>query len=149
MRFRFRLQKALDFAHMRERRKQNQINSSQQREKILIHYLEQSRSQVRNSLKRLSADPVSPIVTILYQAIEVANEDGKRLEGTLAEERAAQVKLKGELIRLVMRRKALEALKDKRYADHRLAERRHEQKILDEVSNVGWQRAQEESEQDE
>lgn len=149
MRFRFRLQKALDFAHMRERRKQNQINASQQREKILIYYLEQARGQVRNSLQRLSSDPVSPIVTVLYQAIEAANEDGKRLEGSLAEERAAQVKLKGELIRLVMRRKALEALKEKRYADHRLAERRHEQKVLDEVSNIGWQRAQEESEQDE
>jgi flagellar export protein FliJ len=149
MRFRFRLQKALDFAHMRERRKQNQINASQQREKILIYYLDQARSQVRSSLQRLSADPVSPIVTVLYQAIEVANEDGKRLEGTLAEERAAQVKLRGELIRLVMRRKALEALKEKRHADHRLAERRHEQKIIDEVSSVGWQRAQEESEQDE
>ena len=146
MKFRFKLQRALDFAHMRERRKQNQLHASEQRERILGHYLLETREKLRAMLGRLSGDPTSPMATFLARSIESNNADVHRLEISVDEEKNAQVRLKQELIRLVMRRKALETLKEKKYADHRFEQRVREQKTLDEVSTVNWQRVQKENE---
>lgn len=146
MKFRFKLQRALEFAHMRERRKQNQLNASKQRERILGHYLIEAREGVRSMLARLSGDPVAPMASFLSKSVESTNADAKRLEVSVEEEKQAQVKLQAELVRLVMRRKALETLREKKYADHRVAQRLHDQKILDEVSTVNWQRVQKENE---
>jgi flagellar export protein FliJ len=140
MKFRFRLQRALDFAHMRERKKQNQLNASLQREKILFHYLDETRNKLRESLTRMNQLAGTPLAAVLAQAVETGNEDARRLEQTIQEEKQAQAKLKQDVLKLVMRRKALETLKEKRHADFRIEQRVHDQKLLDEVSTINWQR---------
>lgn len=131
---------------MRERRKQNQLNSSAQRERILARYLEDTRERLRAMLTKLAQAPSSPLAGMLTRSVEGDNEDVKRLEISLREEKEAQAKLQKELLRMVMRRKALEALKEKKYGDHRAEQRLREQKVLDEVSSINWQRVQKENE---
>lgn len=140
MKFRFRLQRVLDFAQIRERRKQNQLNASKQREEILGFYIEKNRSQIQESLKRIAKEPSGALTAVLVQNVEFCNGDVTRLTKSLVDEKESQERIQKELVKLVMRRKSLEALKDKRYADFRVEQRHHEQKVLDEVSNNLWQR---------
>jgi len=135
VRFRFRLERVLDFLRLNETVKKMEVASLVQRlellEKEKVHREETIRSVLSQSKERWLENSD----WIPYQTSKVAADarDILRIEKKVIEAKEELEAKKFELGRLAMKRKAMENLKDKRKAIFRVEETRREQKTNDEL----------------
>jgi hypothetical protein len=133
MKFTFRLERMLHFLRMKETMKKMELASVTQR----IVFLGKRKTQVDEILRQLlSRNSEHTNTDWSYYETNKISLDAKesiRLGLLIQEETAHLEKKKRELSRLMMRKKGLEALKEKRAAEFKLVEARREQKKLDET----------------
>lgn len=136
MKFRFRLEKALQFARLKEETKKSEVAAALKRvTELKERHLALSASQ-REMLK-IAAQRMD-LAHAPYQSAKIRADiaDLKRLEGAIANEQRMAEKYRAELARLAMRRKALESLREKRRDDFRVKETRREQAAIDEAFRI-------------
>ncbi|MBY0371876.1 hypothetical protein K2X33_14420 [bacterium] len=140
-RFRFRLQRALQFASLRENQKKAQIANALQRIRFLDKYLVQLDSKVLACLEASRREVNTLSAQAHHQAIVPALDEIKRAKALLIEEREALAQRQAELIRLAQRRRSLESLKEKRVQEFKQDTSRREQKAIDNAASLvrGWQ----------
>ena len=139
MKFDFRLEKVLHFVRLKETVKKMELASIAQRVSFLEKRTEEIRAGLRVMLEKhhtqLSAEWVQYHTSkIAFDAHEVG-----RLEAILQKETAALEKKKVELSRLLYRKKALEALREKRLREFNTHESRRQQRVLDDVYQMTQQ----------
>lgn len=127
----FRLQRALQFALLRENQKKQQVASGLQRISFLNKYLARLDGQLREAIVQSRA--VHTLAGDAHrQSIQPTLDEQKRLGILLEEELEALTKRRRELIHLSQRRRSLESLKEKKQKEFRSEADRKEQKRLDE-----------------
>lgn len=136
MKFRFRLERALQFARLKESSKKAELASAIQR----TDELQQQHVALAASQHQLlqTASRFVDLARAPYQNAKVRADmlDLQRLEQAISQEKGRTEKLKQDLGRLAMRRKALESLREKRQQDFRVSENRREQHAIDETFRV-------------
>lgn len=133
MTFRFRLEKILHWTRLKEMVKKMELAGIFQR----IGYLKARRNELETSLRDLlgkSHGGGAALLSEFYDAkIALDSADWKRLGGELVKEEAAAAKKRSELDRIFRRKKALEALREKRLAEWRTDQARKDQRRLDDA----------------
>jgi hypothetical protein len=90
-------------------------------------------TELRTLLDEVSRSPDPARAPYQTSRIGFDTEELKRLAASLSKEEGALLKLRADLGRLAMRRKALEALKEKRAHEFEIARGRKQQLELDEA----------------
>lgn len=136
MRFEFSLQKALEWIAIEEDRKRLEIARLVKR----VEELERRRQQALANLAGILEDPVKRLDVgwAPFAADRVPHEaaEADAAERAITEVRGEIARKNGELNRILMRRKGLESLREKRYREHRMREARRDQKRLDEQFGI-------------
>lgn len=132
MKFRFRLEKALQFAHLKEVTKKGEYAAAVQRVGELKERHHLLAANQRAFLELAGRHP--DMARAHYQNTKIRADlvELRKLEQAVANEQTAADKIRVELGRLAMRRKALESLRERRYQEYRVGETRHEQNRIDE-----------------
>lgn len=132
MRFRFRLQKVLEFTEMRERAKKNEISSCVRRIQFLDDRKQKLQDNIRGLLDR-DARELRP-EWVPYSEAKIATDAAeiKLIEKEIIVEHEKLAQKKEELGHIMARKKGLDSLKEKRWRDFRISEDRLLQKRLDE-----------------
>lgn len=135
MRFKFRLERVLDFLVLRETMKKTEVAAlvrELQEYKVKIETLEQElRSLLEEGPRRFTEN----MHWAAFQVARIAADRrdiealGKKIIATEDE----LIEKRGELSRLSMRRKAMENLKDKKREEFKLDQSRKDQKAMDEL----------------
>lgn len=138
MRFRFRLQRMLQFVELREKAKKLEVASLMhaiQAAEVKKDLMEAVALQILNQSK---VKMETTLAWLPYETDKVSHNlrETQRLEKTIHEERERLAIKQEELGRLSLRRKALESLREKRRADFRIEESRKDQRRLDEVYSL-------------
>lgn len=135
MKFKFRLERVLDFYRLRETLMKMELARAVSAWQGLKAQKEQSERQLEfllaESPKRLAMG--GEWAPYGVGQIELTVTAIKRLEREIAKAAEAVEVKKFELARLSMRREALEKLREKRRTEFRLLESRKEQKFVDEI----------------
>lgn len=131
MKFRFSLQKALDWTEVEENAKRLEIArlmAEEEEWKVRCRALDENLATLLGTEnKRFSAEWAP------YAAAKVPADQAERalLERKIIEKEREITAKKSELNRLLLKRKGLDSLRDKRHRDHRVGEARRDQKRLD------------------
>lgn len=134
MKFRFRLERMLQFVELREATKRTEIATLRQ----AIHSGEQRKIGLEGSIRKMLVDSRARLainaswVPYEVQKIDADSKEILKIERELVKHHETLLIKQEELSRLSMRKKALESLKDKRKLDFSLNQSRREQKLLDE-----------------
>ncbi len=132
MAFKFKLEKVLHHVRIRETMKRMEVSSLVQRVAFLERRKDELARGVREVLEQ-SHRVITPAWAVFQNnKISLDAAEVSRLEKLLIEEQRMLEKRKGELNRILMRKRGLDTLRDKRLAEHRTEESRHEQKQADE-----------------
>lgn len=133
MTFRFRLEKVLHFVRLKETVKKMELASIAGRIRFLTDRIAEMRGVLRDLLSRPhdSAFAVFQTQKIAADAREVS-----RLESVLRNEETALEKKRRELNRILMRKKGLESLREKRHQEFRMEKNRREQRKLDDLHQI-------------
>jgi len=128
MKFRFSLQKALDWTEVEESALRMEIaRLLKEAERLTAR-----RAELESNLERLLGGQLS-LEWAPYRAQKVPSDarEMRELEGKIRERRNEIEFKKVDLNRVLMKRKGLESLRGKRLGDFRMQETRREQKRLD------------------
>jgi flagellar export protein FliJ len=130
MAFQFRMEKMLHFLSLKETVKKMEIVAIQRRLGFLERRKEQFEANTRNLLAShdLSYYHTTKIVLDVKEV--------SQLDRRIGEEKIYLEKKRGELNRLIFRKKGLEALKERKLAEHRLEEGRRAQKRMDDLHAI-------------
>ncbi len=131
MRFRFTLQKALDWTEVEESSLRMEIARLLKEAELLAA----RKSELEANLERLLGGDGLQLslewAPYRAQKIPADAREMRELEGKIREKQAAIGLKKAELNRILMKRKGLESLRGKRLKDFRMIETRRDQKRLD------------------
>lgn len=133
MKFRFRLEQMLSFVRIRETMKKLEVSAIAQK----VNVLEFKKDSLRRNVNELLDKQKEKLqfgtewLSFLSQKIEQDTRETLKLERILRKEKEDLENKRYELGVISMRRKGLESLKEKRFADYKLDERRKAQKRLD------------------
>lgn len=135
MRFKFRLEKALGFLKLRETMMKMEVASVLRKLTRAREDWERLQAATRQLLEETPQRLSEGSAWIPYQTSQVALnvESMRKKEKEIALIQVELAEKQEELGRLAMKRKALENLKDNKYHEHRIEERRREQKKMDEL----------------
>lgn len=142
MKYRFRLQKMLHFEELKEAIKRGEVAKALDG----LNKLEQRKVDLENSMREVLKQTPERLKEdaswIPYQVAQVQQNlaAGRKLEQEIDEARNYLERIKFELSKLSMKRKALEKLRDKKKAEFNLSESRKEQKRLDETFQLNSRR---------
>lgn len=131
MKFRYRLERALQLSRLKESLKKLEIASAMHR----IRFLETRKSGVDQRMREILAKNSESLSWAPYLSSKLASDlhESKELTNVLHKEQLELDLRREELAELVRNRGALESLREKRLAEHNLRVRRREQKQLDEL----------------
>jgi len=132
MKFNFRLEKILHFVRIKESAKRMELATVQQR----IGFLKRRRTELELNIQQLlhmHAGVKCDWVVYQTNKITLDTREVERFGKLIAEEQILLDKKKSELSRLLMRKKALETLREKQWSEHRVREARREQTRIDEA----------------
>ena len=133
MKFKFRLEKMLHFARMEETMKLMEVAEAQKK----VEFWERRKQALEEGVRLLLSAGFDPYFAVFRaQKAQVDTNEVARIEKLLVEEKALLEKRKQELTEVLQKKKALEALKEKRYAEHRVVENRREQAASEEAFRV-------------
>ncbi len=139
--FKFRLERALRFAGLRENQKKTQVAATLQRIRFLDKYIVKLDSKLQQALE-ISSREVNTLQGEAHrQSVVPTMDELKRMQKLLVEEKAALETQKQEMNKLSQRRRSLESLREKHMADFKLSETRAEQKRIDDMVSVRTARA--------
>lgn len=133
MRFRFRLERMLSFIRIKETMKKLEVSTLTQK----VVALELQKESLRKNINELFEKQKERLqfgtewLDFLSRKIEQDTRESLRLERVIRTEKEELDNKRYELGVISMRRKGLESLKEKRFADFRLEDRRRSQKRLD------------------
>lgn len=137
-RFSFRLQRALDFALLRENQKKKVVARALQRISFLKKYTVQLETKIRTAIETSNRAIGTLEADAHRQSVLPTIEESRRIQGLLGEEEKELHTQQEALVRLSQRRRSLESLREKRMDDFKLDRSRAEQKRIDE--NVSLKR---------
>ncbi len=145
MRFKFRLEKVLHFARLKETVKKMEVASLQNEILTLEKRKETLDQELRTLLGNSGKSLVSSLAWAPYETSRVQVNLGNRqeLETAISTKTEALEFGKLELSRAALKRKALENLREKRKSEFRTEEGRRDQKKLDEYFRLSKQRQDE------
>lgn len=133
MRFEFRLEKILNLVRLKETVKKMEVASVVQK----INYLQNRKNSIQGGIRELLEKAATNLSTQWFSfqntKIEMDVHEQKRIDSLLLDERAELSERQKELEAIMLRRKSLEALKEKRLKEHKLVQGRKVQKQLDEI----------------
>ena len=133
MKFRFKLERMLSFVKIRETMKKLEVSALIQK----VSLLEKRKDSLREGINQLLEKQKERLqygtewLAFLSQKIEQDNKETLKLERLIRKEKEDLENKRYELGVISMRRKGLESLKEKRFADFKIDERRKSQKRLD------------------
>lgn len=133
MKFRFRLERMLSFVRIKETMKKLEVSALTQK----INVLELKKDGLRTNVNLLLNKQKERLqfgtewLSFLSQKIEQDTRETLRIERMIRKEKEDLENKRYELGAIAMRRKGLESLKEKRFMDFKLDERRKSQKRLD------------------
>ncbi len=133
MKFRFRLERLLSFIRIKETMKKLEVSALVQK----VNILEFRKDQLAQNVKKLLQNQNERLqsgtewLSFLSQKIEQDSKETLRVERVIRKEKEDLENKRYELGRISMRRKGVESLKEKRFADFKLDEGRKSQKRLD------------------
>lgn len=134
MRFRFRLERILHLIQLQEMLKKmevaawiQKIEASEKERKAMAYELRDVLYRQQSEMEHGARATAFHIEKGMWNI-----ECIKKWESEIEELKNILQGKKLELLRIALRRRALESLRQKRWIEHRLAERRREQKALDE-----------------
>jgi flagellar export protein FliJ len=135
VRFRFRMERVLDFVRLNETVKKMEVSSLVQQVEALEKEKVDREATIRSLLDQSRDRWTQDSSWIPYQTSKVAADarDINRIDKKLVAVRNTLEEKKFELGRLAMKRKAMENLKEKRKSMFRVEETRREQKTNDEL----------------
>lgn len=136
MSFRFRLAKSLKLTSLQEDSKKQEVLRCNQRIAFIEGRIQTIRSEIRDLMER---EKQNPSFWALFSDRKVSLDISRlqRAQQLLENEREVLKVRKQELNEFIRRRKALESVREKDHAEHRVKERRDEQKRLDDFFNIG------------
>ena len=138
--FAFRLQRALQFALLRENQSKKKVAATLQRMAFLEKYSTKLEERLKAAIE-WSNRAVNTLEGDAHrQAILPTMDESKRIGVLLEEEKEALKAAQDELIRQSRRRRSLESLREKRQSDFRKDEARREQKKIDDMVSLGQAR---------
>lgn len=142
MRFQFRLEKMLSFIRLKETTKKMEVAACLAKLGYLRRKKDALVENIRSILGSTYANGYFDLANTVYltKQIEIDKSEGERLDRYIREEENVLRKKQSELSRLVMRKKGLESLKERRREEFRLQESRKEQKRIDEAYELTRQR---------
>lgn len=133
MKFRFRLEQMLSFVRIKETMKKLEVSAVAQK----VVALESKKDYLRQNVNALLDKQKERLqfgtewLSFLAQKIEQDTKETLKLERMIRKEKEDLDNKRYELGVISMRRKGLESLKEKRFSDFKLDERRKAQKRLD------------------
>lgn len=133
MRFRFRLERMLSFIRIKETMKKLEVSTLTQK----VVALESQKDSLRKNINELLEKQKERLqfgtewLEFLSRKIEQDTRETIRLERVIRNEKEELDNKRYELGVIAMRRKGLESLKEKRFSDFKLEDRRRSQKRLD------------------
>lgn len=142
MKYRFRLQKMLHFEELKEAIKRSEVAKALDG----LKRLEAQKGDLENTLREVLKQTPERLKEdgswVPYQVSQVQQNlaAGRRLEEEIAAAKDHLDRIKFELSKLSMKRKALENLKDQKKIEFRRSESRKEQKRLDETYQINSRR---------
>jgi flagellar export protein FliJ len=133
MKYRFRLEKILHFTRLKETVKKIEIASAVQRVEFLKTRRQSVETELRSLLENTSLAPDPVWAPFQASKVTFDMQELEKLAGFLSKEQSVLDKLRADLLRLAMRRKALEALKERRAREFNTIRSRKQQIDLDEA----------------
>lgn len=143
MAFQFRLEKILHFVRLKETVKKMELSASTQRTNFIKKRIDELSTGLQDMLGKFHAQTSSEWVHYHTTKITFDAKEVTKLEKVLANEMKAMERLKRELDRIFRKKKALEALKQKRHQDYQVQESRRRQKVLDDAHQMSRGRERE------
>ena len=140
MNFQFRLAKVLHFIKLKETVKKMEVASIIQRINFLNKRVEGLQAGMRDLLSKHHEQLSSEWTFYHTSKIGLDAKEVSKIEALLVNENAGLEKKKGELGRLLMRKKSLENLKEKRLQEFKMQESRKQQRSLDDLYQVSQTR---------
>ena len=136
MRFQFRLEKGLHFLRIRETTKKMEIVSVQKRIQLLESKHTRLESTMREMLTQQTTHWSAAMTFYHTRKIALDAKELREVEERIMAERAHLQKKKDELNQLMLRRKGLESLKEKKQAEFRVLENRRQQHRLEDIHSA-------------
>ncbi len=135
MRFQFRLEKVLHFVRLKETMKKMEVAAVAQRVNFLQKRIGELGDSIRSILLEQQLKLSQGFDWIHYQSekISLDAKETAKLEKMLVEENLLLEKRRRELNRIILRKKALESLKQRKLSEFKVHESRRNQKELDEI----------------
>lgn len=135
MKFQFKLQKVLHFIRLKEEMKKMEVSTSMTK----LGFLQKRRKRIEDELTlALNKGQEDVLLWAHFQQEKVKADlfQMKQLDRLIVDQTAECDKCRGELSRISMRRRSVEALRDKRESEFRIERARKEQKQLDETHQL-------------
>ncbi len=133
MQFRFNLEKLLSLVRIRETMKQMEVSAVIQR----VNFLKNRKKSIGEGMRKaleLTRGGESPEWFAFYTSkLEMDVREGHRIDALIADENVVLKRTQDELKDIVLKRKSLESLREKRYKDFKTQQSRKLQKQLDEI----------------
>lgn len=133
MQFRFNLEKILSLVRVRETMKKMEVAAVIQR----IQFLNNRKATIEQNMRKtleLTRGGASPEWFVFYTSkMELDVHEVRRMETLAREENILLEKKQEELKLILLKRKSLESLREKRFKDFRTTQNRKLQKQLDEI----------------
>lgn len=133
MQFRYNLEKLLSLVRVRETMKQMEVASIVQR----IQFLKNRSISIQNGMRKtleMTRGGESPEWFAFYTSkLEMDVKESHRIDSLIIDEQQLLLKKQEELREIIMKRKSLESLREKRYRDFKTEQNRKIQKQLDEI----------------
>jgi len=133
MTFRFRLEKVLHFIRLRETVKKMEVSAIAQRLRFLEDRKVMLGENIRALLARQSESPNSGWEYFQNNKVSVDVKEVTQLERMIEQEKKYLEKKRDELNRLYQKKRALEALREKKNKEFRLEESHRQQAQADEA----------------
>lgn len=134
MKFNFRLEKVLNFIRIRETLKKMEVATETQKLRFIQGQHDSLIQSMRNTLSMQTEKLSVGTEWLSYQTQKIAwdSKESVRLEKLMREQEELLENKKYELNRIILRRKGIESVKEKRYAEYKFEQNRKAQKTLDE-----------------
>lgn len=140
MTFKFRLDRVLHFIRLKETVKKMEVATIIQRVNFLKRRKDGLEAGMRDLLSKHHEQLSSEWTYYHTSKITLDAKEISKLEDLMVKENAALEKSKGELGRLLMRKKSLETLKEKRHQEFKMQESRRQQHRLDDIYQASQSR---------